>query len=121
MPTTRDPVCGADLVTYGPPPPLQRSALSGTGIPSTCDIPPFDGACIWWCLLHAGNECVAKCANVLIRTKKGECPSCKIKVGNCICNPLGYRPVCSFGLTFSNTCDALCGGYACPMTPGVCR
>ena len=72
-------------------------------------------------MLHAGNECVAKCANVLIRTKKGECPTCKIKVGNCICNPLGYRPVCSFGLTFSNSCDALCGGYACPMTPGVCR
>lgn len=66
-----------------------------------------------------GNECVAKCANVLIR-KDGTCSTCKINVGNCQCGT-GYSPVCSFGLTFSTTCDALCGGYSCPMDKGVCR
>jgi hypothetical protein len=71
-------------------------------------------------LVTYGNECVAKCANVLIRNN-GKCPTCRIRVGNCVCNPLGYRPVCSFGLTFSNSCDALCGGYACPLESGVCR
>ena len=32
-----------------------------------------------------GNECVAKCANVLIRSN-GSCPACKITVG-CECCP----------------------------------
>jgi hypothetical protein len=66
-----------------------------------------------------GNECVAKCANVLIRSN-GPCAYCNIKVGDCNCGR-GYNPVCSFGLTFSTPCDAACGGYTCPMDPGVCR
>lgn len=28
--------------------------------------------------------------------------------------------VCAFGLTFQSKCDADCGGYTCPQTPGVC-
>ena len=28
--------------------------------------------------------------------------------------------VCAFGLTFQSKCDADCGGYSCPQTPGVC-
>jgi len=48
------------------------------------------------------------------------CAYCKIKVGDCKCGK-GYNPVCSFGLTFSTPCDAACGGYTCPMTPGVCK
>jgi len=29
--------------------------------------------------------------------------------------------VCAFGLTWQSTCDADCGGYTCPQTPGVCQ
>ena len=29
--------------------------------------------------------------------------------------------MCAFGLTWQSTCDADCGGYTCPQTPGVCQ
>jgi len=67
-----------------------------------------------------GNECVAKCANVLIRSN-GQCKACKIRYGSCNCGNQPYAPKCSFGLTWTNTCDADCGGYTCPMDNGVCR
>lgn len=71
-------------------------------------------------LVTYGNECVASCANVLIRSN-GDCPKCNIQTNSCNCGNAGYSPKCSFGLTWSNTCDANCGGYSCPMTNGVCQ
>lgn len=42
-------------------------------------------------------------------------------LADCQCGNIAYSPVCSFGLTWTSTCDALCGGYSCPLTPGVCQ
>jgi hypothetical protein len=39
---------------------------------------------------------------------------------DCICGDSAYDPVCAFGLTWKNKCDADCGGYSCPQTAGVC-
>lgn len=61
-----------------------------------------------------GNECVAKCANVLI-VSEGQCPVCDIQPGDCQCGDGAYEPVCAFGLTWSDKCDADCGGYSCPQ------
>ena len=32
-----------------------------------------------------------------------------------------FNFVCAFGLTWQSTCDAACGGYSCPGSPGVCH
>ena len=37
-----------------------------------------------------------------------------------MCGDSEYDPVCAFGLTWKNKCDADCGGYSCPQTAGVC-
>lgn len=65
-------------------------------------------------LVTYGNECVAKCANVLI-VSEGQCPVCDVQPGDCQCGDGAYEPVCAFGLTWSDKCDADCGGYSCPQ------
>mmetsp|Transcript_6836 Transcript_6836/g.19716 ORF Transcript_6836/g.19716 Transcript_6836/m.19716 type:complete len:804 (+) Transcript_6836:5446-7857(+) len=70
-------------------------------------------------LVTYGNECVAFCANVLI-VSEGQCPVCEIVSGDCQCGDAPFEPVCAFGLTWTDKCDADCGGYSCPQTPGVC-
>lgn len=93
--------------------PVVTSSCNCTNTPST-NAPVCGGD-----LVTYGNDCIAYCANVLIASE-GPCPVCAIKVGDCQCGGSSYDPVCAFGLTWSNKCDADCGGYSCPQTPGVC-
>ena len=44
----------------------------------------------------------------------------RLCVTDCICGS-DFNFVCAFGLTWQSTCDANCGGYTCPQTPGVCH
>ena len=45
---------------------------------------------------------------------------CKIAPGDCQCGDSPFDPVCAFGLTWTDKCDADCGGYSCPQSLGVC-
>lgn len=64
-----------------------------------------------------GNECIAKCANVVVRSK-GVC-DCQDDYGPCNCGNEPYNPVCADGLTWTSLCHAKCAGKGC-VDPGVC-
>lgn len=74
---------------------------------------------------HAASTCATKgldashCEVAISpgRTATSVFSSCN---ADCICGS-SFNFVCAFGLTWQSTCDADCGGYTCPQTPGVCQ